>query len=204
MESKYRCESLALMLLFVGIQITYVCFAHSNSQAVAQPHRTLEILDVGYRLPVEILAAKNLNNEHWIRDLELAIKNSSSKPIYGLYADLYMPDDRGPSSSPVAVSLKYGRSELMHPSVRPSANDAPIGPGETVKLTVDEPLWRGYEGHLANDNVREQATYRLRLTIVAINFGDGTGFINGGVPYPRDPLMKSRPQRFVRVPVSTE
>jgi hypothetical protein len=162
------------------------------------------VLDVGYQLPVEIVAVRNLQkSEHWIRDLEIEIRNISSKPIYEIYLDLFMPDDKGPGGVPLAVSLEYGRLKLITPGSLPLTEDKALVPGEAAVLRVNEKLWRGYEYHLANENVPEQATYRVRLAILAINFGDGTGFINGGVPYPREPGVKSRPQRYVRIPVNS-
>jgi hypothetical protein len=200
----FRKGSLAL-LIFVGITSAQVYAAQNegNEQEVAP--RTLEVLDVGYKLPIEIVSVRNFRKrQHWVRELELEIRNVSAKPIYEVYFTLFMPDDKGKGGAPCAVSLEYGRLDLIHPRQRPSADDKPIGPGETALLKVDERQSRGYEYHLGNENVPEQATYKVRLTILAINFGDGTGFVNGGVPYPRDRSMESRPQRYVRIPVDSQ
>jgi hypothetical protein len=197
----FRKGSLTLLML-VGITSAQVCAAQDegNEQEVAP--RTLEVLDLGYKLPIEIVSVRNLRKrKHWVRDLELEIRNVSPKPIYEVYFTLFMPDDKGKGGAPCAVSLEYGRFELLHPSQHSSVDDKPIEPGETVILRVNERLSRGYEYHLRNENVPEPATYKVRLTILAINFGDGTGFINGGVPYLRDRSVESRPQRYVRIPV---
>lgn len=194
--------SLAL-LLFVGITSAQVCAAQNeeNQQEVAP--RTLEVLDVGYKLPIEIVSVRNLRKRrHWVRDLELEIRNVSTKPIYEVYFTFFLPDDKGDRGVPYGMYLDYGRFELLHPRQHSSVDDKPIGPGETVILKVNERLSRGYEYHLATGNVPEQATYNVRMMVVAINFGDGTGFVNGGVPYPRDRSMESRPQRYVRIPDS--
>lgn len=204
MRIRFSSGSLILALL-IGIAAAHVYAAQSEGNGQDLAPRTLEVLDVGYKLPIEIVAVRNLQKrEHWIRDLELEIKNVSAKPIYEIYFTLFMPDDKGKGGAPVAVSLEYGRLDLIHPRQRPSAEDKSFGPGETVLLKVSEGLWRGYEYHLASENVPEQVTYRVRLTILAINFGDGTGFINGGVPFPREPWMNSRPQRYVRIPVDSK
>lgn len=204
MEIRFRSGSLILALL-IGIAAAHVDAAQSEGNGQDLAPRTLEVLDVGYKLPIEIVAVRNLQKRgHWLRDLELEIKNVSAKPIYEIYFTLFMPDDKGPSGALYGVSLEYGRLELLHPRQRASAGDKPIGKGETALLKVDERLSRGYEHHLANDNVPEQASYNVRLMVLAINFGDGTGFINGGVPYPREPWMNSRPQRYVRIPVDSK
>jgi hypothetical protein len=161
--------------------------------------RTLERLDVGYQLPVQILAVRNLEAEHWMRDLEVDVRNVSSKPIYELYLTLSLPDDKDGAGRPYGVSLEYGRLKLIDPDQRPESGDAPIAPGETLVLKVAKHLSEGYEDHLRATGVRDSSSRRLRLVVLAVNFGDGTGFINGGVPYPSQSLAP-RPQRYVSVP----
>lgn len=195
-----RKSSLTLLML-VTITSAQVYGAQSQGNEPEVAPRTLEVLDVGYKLPIEIVSVRNLRKrKDWVRDLELEIKNVSAKPIYEVYFNCFLPDDKFEGGAPYGMYLDYGRFALIHPSQHASVDDKPIGPGETVILRVDERLSRGYEYHLANANVPEQASYNVRMMVLAINFGDGTGFINGGVPYPRDRSMESRPQRYVRVP----
>jgi hypothetical protein len=195
-----RKGSLTLLML-IGLTAAQVYAAQSEGNGEELAPRTLEVLDVGYKLPIEIVAVRNLRKrQHWVRDLELEIRNVSNKPLYEIYFTLFMPDDKNPMGASYAVSLEYGRFDLLHPRQRASAYDEPIGPGETVVLKVKELLSKGYEYHLRVDNVQEEAGYKVRMTVLAINFGDGTGFVNGGVPYPRDSNMGSTPQRYVRIP----
>ncbi len=166
--------------------------------------RTLERLNVGYELPIEIVAFINHNKPgSWMRNFELEIKNISPKPIYGVFFDLSMPDDKGPSGSPVAVSLSYGRPDLVHPSQLPIDNDKHLEPGESATISVSEPWCGGYEAHIASANVSEEAMLRLRLFVVAINFGDGSGFINCGAPFPRS-FQEYRPHHFVRMAIHSK
>lgn len=191
-------------MLLLGITTAHV--RGSQREGVEQDiyPRTLEVLDIGYQLPIEIVAVRNLQKrDHWIRDLEIEIRNISAKPIYGIYLTLVMPDDNA-RGAPTAVDLEYGRYEVVHPREHALADDKPIGSGETVILRVAEPRWRGYETHLRSESVSEAATRRLRILIVEIGFGDGTGFINCGVPYPQRPLARPGPQRYVRVPIDSK
>lgn len=179
----------------------------AQSESVGQDMypRTLEVLDVGYQLPIEIVAVRHLQKkEHWIRDLEIEVKNISMKPIYGVWLMLTMPDDKGPSGAPSAVDLVYGRLELLHPKERAYPEDKAIATGDAVILRVDEPRWKGYETHLRSEKVPEAATQRLRAMIVAASFGDGTGFVNGGVPYPNRPPTRFGPQRYVKVTIDSK
>jgi hypothetical protein len=154
-------------------------------------------MDYGYALPVEITVIRNFHRPHWMRDLELGVKNISTKPIFEIYFSLFLPDDKNNIGAFYGVNLQYGRIALIHPSQLPSDDDRPIEPGETVTLKVAEPLWKGYERHLELDSVSRGLGNRVRIAVLAINFGDGTGFINGGVPYPRDPASLKPQSRYV-------
>jgi hypothetical protein len=192
------------LILLLGIPTAQVRGTQRESNDGNLAPRTLEILDVGYKLPIEIVVRNLRKKEHWLRDLELEIKNVSTKPIYGVYFLLLLLDDKGPSGVPVGFSLEYGRSELLHPSLHASAGDKPFGSGETVIIRAEKRVWEGYEMRLANKNVPEQASYNLRMIVTAITFGDGTGFINGGVPYPDRPPTRLRPYQYVRVPIDSK
>ena len=194
-----------LALLVIGSAFSQIGIAQCEGKQQGTEPRTLEILDVGYGLPIEIVALRNFQCEHWVRELELEMRNVSDKPIYGVYITLYLPDDKGEDGhSSIAVTLEYGRSDLLHPRHRPSPDDRPIAPGETAALKVDARISRGYEHHVKTKNVPKQASYDVRMIVTAINFGDGTGFINGGVPYPTKPQMAPRPQRYVKMPVQSK
>jgi hypothetical protein len=194
----FRNGSLTLVMLF-GITSAQVYGTQNEGSEQEVAPRTLDVLDVGYKLPIEIVSVRNLRKrKHWVRDLELEVKNVSAKPIYEVYFNFFLPDDKGDRGVPYGMYLDYGRFELLHPSQHSSVDDKPIEPGETVILSVNERLSRGYEYHVATGNVPEQASYNVRMMVLAINFGDGTGFVNGGVPYPRDRSMESRPQRYVK------
>jgi hypothetical protein len=188
------------LILLLGITAAQVCATQRESNEEDLAPRTLEMLDVGYKLPIEIVAVRNLRKKkHWFRDLELEIRNVSTKPIYGVYFLLLLPDDKGPSDLPIGFDLEYGRSELSHPKERVSAGDKAFRPGEAVVIKADKRVWEGYEIRTTNENVPEQSSFSVRLIVVGINFGDGTGFINGGAPYPMDPPYVARPQRYVRI-----
>ena len=202
-NARARTMNLVCIISFVLVALLGMAAAQeptgqSESNRSDSVPRSLEVLDVGYKLPIEIVAVRNLQRRsRWVRDLEIEIKNVSAKPIYEVYLLLSMPDDKGPSGAPKAVSLEYGRPYLVHPRQRPSEDDKPFGPGETVILKVK----RGFENHWERENVQEQATYKVQLIMLAINFGDGTGFINGGIPYPGGPSIEYKPHRYVKVPI---
>src|SRR5207253_2042814 len=54
-----------------------------------------------------------------------------------------------------------------------------------------------------NENVQRASSYKVRMVILAINLGDGTGFINGGVPYPGDPDAPKPRSRYMKIPIES-
>ena len=197
-------EGSLVLLILVGIITAQVYAAQNEESEQEVVPRTLEVLDVGYELPIEIVSVRNLRKrKHWLRDLEIEIRNVSAKPIYHVSFNLSLPDTKDDRGVSFGLYLQFGRSELLDTREHPSANDKPIGPGEKVIVKVDRQPWLGYENYLIR-NVPEQASYNVRMLVVTINFGDGTGFERGGVPYPKDRGMESRPQRWVRIPLDSQ
>jgi hypothetical protein len=185
-----------------------VSMAQTVADGIVDKHRdhekrSLQIMDYGYALPIEVTAIKNFHTAHWMRDLEIELKNISSKAIYEIYVTLFLPDDTNEAGASYAVNLQYGRLDLIHPSQRASTGDKPVLPEETVLMKVGDGLSLGYENHLKKQNVQKASTYRVRMAVLAINFGDGTGFINGGIPYPRNADAPKPASRYVKVPVET-
>jgi hypothetical protein len=177
--------------------------AENLEERMEHGKRTLHVMDYGYALPIEITSIRNFHRAHWLRDLEIELKNISTKPIYEVYFTLFLPDDRDATGASYGVSLQYGRFHLIHPSTLPSTEDKPIWPGETAVVKVHEQLSRGYERHLRIGNIQKAQSYRVRMAVLAINFGDGTGFVNGGVPYPRNRIASKPRSRYVRIPIES-
>lgn len=200
---RFRAVSSTLLLL-IGVIAGQIRAAQSEGSRQDVVPRILEILDVGYKLPIEIVAVRNLKTKHWMRDLEIEIRNVSAKPIYEVYIALLLPDDKNGAGIPLGSMLEYGRIELIHPDYRPMAGDQPIRPGETVLLKVNQRISRGYEYRVQNENIPDEASYRVRMIVQNINFGDGTGFINGGVPYHGNDRAVAKYTRYARVPLISE
>lgn len=144
------------------------------------------------RMPAEstvgIVAIRNLQNEHWIRDLEVEVQNNSARPIYYLrivlsYPDIPRTSDMDGVERGIVTSLEYGRRELLDVYQRATSEDKPIRPGERYVLRHSEPIWKGLEDFLAEKDIPQSATKRIRLRMRTFSFGDGTGY-RGGAPFP--------------------
>ncbi|HEV8587784.1 MAG TPA: hypothetical protein VGQ72_02835 [Pyrinomonadaceae bacterium] len=76
-------------------------------------------------------AFKDLKNEHWVRDLEIEVKNTGTKPIYFLHLQLHL-DTLDSEGKHLAFVLLYGRTELVDVAVPLKPSDVPINAGETT------------------------------------------------------------------------
>lgn len=134
---------------------------------------------------------KNIQNERWVRELELEITNTGDRPIYFFHMHLRM--NVAPGIEVVLEEMKrdgllvltvyYGRDGLGDLISKPRADDVPIKPGETYTFTIHPGEVGGWELGIRADT-HPQPT-RVQLRFQALSFGDGTGlFGSGGQPYP--------------------
>jgi hypothetical protein len=114
---------------------------------------------------------KDLENEKWLRGLELELTNTGDKPIYFVYLTMgtNVKVDNGLE---MVYPLTYGRAQLGDIVSKATSDDSHINPGETIVLQIGEaPYWE--------KGVREgrwpQAT-KFTARIQVLSFGDGTGY----------------------------
>ncbi|HEY0101179.1 MAG TPA: hypothetical protein VGB76_19805 [Pyrinomonadaceae bacterium] len=128
---------------------------------------------------------KNPGNKKWLRELEIEVKNTGSKPIYYLCLSVKMPDVIVQGYQ-YGMQVIYGRWELVKFTNPIRSDDVPILPGESVVLKVSEKMVKGYESFRDKENRDDPK--KVQFNLVLINFGDGTGLITyQGVPFPIQP-----------------
>lgn len=122
---------------------------------------------------------KDLKNEKWLREFELAVTNNGDRPIY--YLEIAMDTDvKFEGSGPeIVFPLTYGRPELGDIVTKANSDDVPIKPGETIILTAgNATAWE--------KGVRERGwpqPTEVKALPQVLSFGDGTGYW-GTEPYP--------------------
>lgn len=136
------------------------------------------------QVPVSVTAIRNLQNENWLQDIEIEIKNNSTKSIYFLLMVLSFPDipktteadgmERG-----VIIPLAYGRTELANRGQRAHSGDVPIKPGDKYIFKIAEHYQKGLESLLSRRQLPPSVTKRLLLRISSLRFDDGTGYVGG-------------------------
>jgi len=125
---------------------------------------------------------RDLENENWARDLEIEVKNTGGKLIYYLFFHLHVPEAKIQDSYQ-SFSLVYGRVALSKWEERPTPEDVPIKPGETIILKIEEDQLRGWD-QARGLGLTPKHIHGVRLLFQDLSFGDGTGF-DGGAPWPR-------------------
>ncbi|HEV7893296.1 MAG TPA: hypothetical protein VGP08_21950 [Pyrinomonadaceae bacterium] len=119
---------------------------------------------------------KDSENDEWLRDVEVEVTNTGTKPIYFIEIRLTLPNALDDEKN-TGYNLYYGRRELIKfdEPVRP--DDVPLKPGETVTLGVPDlenemVSWKHFraKGRLRNPK-------KMYFRFLVMNFGDGTGFV---------------------------
>ncbi|HEY0170133.1 MAG TPA: hypothetical protein VGB98_03700 [Pyrinomonadaceae bacterium] len=116
---------------------------------------------------------KDLKNKKWLRELEVEVKNTGSKPIYFVQFLFDMPGVLV-GGHPLVFGARYGRVELFYPETQVEPGDMPIMPGESATLKASAQNVKGYEYN--RDVSREYGDPKsVVCRVSAIKFGDGTG-----------------------------
>lgn len=182
-------QSLLQLCLLIFALICSVQVMLIPSTAQSSEERVLED-KIPRHLPIKVKlkkekekAFKDLNNEKWVRDLELEVTNISNKPIYYLSLLLLLPETRAPNGLQIVFPLRYGRGELIDFRTPVQPGDIPIMPGESYVLRVPLRDAKGWENFQSKE--KRVAPKKTQLEFQLLNFGDGTGFTRSdGVPIP--------------------
>ena len=195
-RAPFQRRSVAALFLFL--------FLTPFTDAGLSQKRVLTVEDFPNN-PLIIEPISNLQSEHWLRDLKIKVTNRSTKPIYYLNVQIVFPNIAAPPKindlefrfgEKYAFPLWWGKAYLVH-NLQAQPDDASIRPGESYTLTVPELHWRRFKDYKAQKDVRESATKTVRLIVLVVGFGDGTGFSDAKAFPPwmyldSDPMRKKR------------
>jgi len=133
--------------------------------------------------PEKEKAFKDLDNDNWIRDLEVEVKNTGTRPIYYMVLLVDMPELKFGQGNMV-FDLRFGHKKFMNFASGAKPEDLALKPGETCILDTRTPLdWNEYSRDMNWPRPKQ-----FVLKFQEISFGDGTGFrTTGGVPWPEPP-----------------
>jgi hypothetical protein len=144
-------------------------------------------LRIGFRAGKEAVFRK-LDNEQWVKEFELEIRNTGDKPIYSLEFALELPDMTPAADRTPVFLMHYGRVDLLSFETPLTAADIPIKPGESVVIRVDNNDIEAWEHFRKVGNW--QLPKKVNLLFSRLTFGDGTGLDGGDArpwPEPKPP-----------------
>jgi hypothetical protein len=188
----FQIALLFLLLVPCAVGIVSSTAQAPSQDSTAQPPTQERELDdrIPKHLPIKV-KVKNLNNAKWDRDLEVEVTNTGEKPIYFLMFSLFFVDVKMEDGTDIGFPLRYGRPELYSVENRPTPEDVPIQPGETVFIKAPEGLTKGWEKFRIKHEMPHPKKIGIRFH--SLNFGDGTGFhTTGGLPLPKQGGSRSR------------
>lgn len=191
MKTLSKRRNLTAVVAAVAFLLTMVC-SRPLATGAAQSEQAERVLEdkIPVHLPIKV-KVKNLDKEHWARDLEVEVKNTGSKPIYLVDFFILMPDTKGPSGNPIGFPFIYGRHELVDIDVRATSDDVPLNPGESHTFKISEREVMVWEKELTNPDGRKPKKFRVMFSV--LNFGDGTGFLGtDGAPIPNRRASKTQ------------
>ncbi|HEX8148736.1 MAG TPA: hypothetical protein VF591_16255 [Pyrinomonadaceae bacterium] len=190
-----RRNLVPLTVFFLLSLVAFFGFAASGAHpqddgAATAAHDGREFkVEIPERLPIKVKlksekSFKDSKNKRWLRELEVEVKNTGTKPIYYVALHLGLPDVYvgGPL---LTIGMQYGRKELFFPETPVEPGDVPIMPGETITMRPGAQSTKAFEYH--RDELKDQTDpKRVECVVTAITFGDGTGLWgrNGTLPPP--------------------
>ena len=195
-------STFTVRLLIPGVVLCLALFSVSHRAVksnTSMPSQQTEKRELENRVPKHVplkinlrpekeAAFRKLDNERWVRDLELEIKNTGDKSVYSLEFALDMPDMTPNTDRHAVFLMHYGRDKLLLFETPLTSEDVPIKPGETVVLRVNEMDAEAWEHFRQGPNgqLPWQLPKKVTLLFARLNFGDGTGFDGGGAePWPQ-------------------
>lgn len=171
----------------------------SDAAKIHQQERELENL-IPKHVPLGIKIRKekekefkDLNNERWARDFELEVTNTGDKPIYAFYLLMFL-DVRAAAGYQIIAPIYYGRDELDNLKGRPTLDDVPIKPGESIICKIHPSQFPWWERARRDEHRPHPKKVQIKLQF--LSFGDGTGLMgNEGIALPRKIPNQSRVNR---------
>ncbi len=122
--------------------------ATTNPEKVAigqgyQQERTFKLQDFKDS-PLATREVRNLQSDTWYKDLEIEVKNISSKRIYFIFAFLLFPDVPV-GNGEAGVHLEFGERKNLDYHRTPESEDSYVDPGKTVVLTIAQQYRSGLQ-----------------------------------------------------------
>jgi hypothetical protein len=177
-----------LTALVLSISVIALCVTGPTPGAAQSQQEEREFENrVPAHLPIKVKVknpekANDLENDNWLRDLEIEVKNTGDKPIYYLRLILFFIDVKRDSGQGIVYPLQFGRGELIDIANHATPEDEAIKPGETYIFKLPEDNVKGWNWYRTKVEKKPHPK-KIGIRFSLLNYGDGTGFVTtGGLP----------------------
>jgi hypothetical protein len=130
------------------------------------------------------LGQKFLEDDDWLKNLTISVKNVSGKNITFISLTLDFPRSEGSTEVPSAYDLEYGRNPLFPVDAILPDNQKPILAGETKDLALSDEEYNSLRHFLSETNY-PTSIKQVDIILGQIIFEDGTKWA-GGAWFRRD------------------
>lgn len=127
-------------------------------------------------MPLAVSKIRNLHSNTWHQDLQIEVKNISTKPIYSILAYLEFPEHKAPGNRDTGIILRFGERKYVDIRMIGDSEDPHLNPGDTYVFTILQQYRKGLR--IQHERAADEFK-RLELHFGLISFGDGTGFEAG-------------------------
>jgi len=143
-------------------------------------------------MPLRLVEVRHPDSSDFLNSVEVEIENTGSRPIFAIAATIRFPSLVFPDSGKTyGIPLWYGREELVDIETRPQDSDAALTTGQHFVFRIPTLMQTGLHYFLANHHVDASLAKKMQFRVEEINFGDGTGYINGSFVDFRRPSVGS-------------
>jgi len=185
---------LAMVSLFFASRAVFVALAQIRDEtqkrfgkavSINEPFEITEVFDRGERHPIGETFSRN--DKEWLQDFKFRLKNKSGKQIIYIGWQLEFPET-AQSGSVMAYPSNYGPNQYRKP--KDYEKEVPIAPGDTVELGYTPKDLVQLKAFVEKRHLLQSLT-RADIRIIAIHYGDGTGW-DSGITTKQDPQNSTR------------
>ena len=171
----FKRERISLVLAATLVASLLVILAGSGGSQSQEDKQERKLKTKDFQdMPLVVRQVRNLKSDSWHKDLEIEVKNVSTKPIYFILAYLKFPDVPVPADGVYGIALEFGKSKYIDYRKDANPQDLHLNPGDTFTFTIPENMRKGLR--VRHQGSPEQMK-KLEIHFSAISFGDGTGFV---------------------------
>lgn len=114
--------------------------------------------------------AQDLDNDNWLADMEIEVKNTGTKPIYFLSIFMRFAGEKR------AYGFEYGRGKLVEIDQLATTEDVPIPPGGTHVFKLHKDYIDGWNWYRTQIEPGKPHPKKVEFSFSTLSHGDGTGY----------------------------